>query len=155
MTRVLFVCVHNSGRSQMAEALFNHLAAGRAEARSAGTQPADSVDPQVVKVIAELGIDLSYATPKPLTLEMVDWADRVISMGCGVEESCPANLVLTEDWGLDDPKDQPIEVVRGIRDEIARWVEGLLGELGAENKKEAGKLYGQYARPLEADFERG
>ena len=129
---ILFVCVHNSGRSQMAEAFFNHLAEGRAEARSAGTEPGDRVDPSVVVVMAELGVDLSRASPQPLTMELVNWADRTISMGCGVEESCPANLVLTEDWGLDDPKDQPIEVVREIRDEIARRVEGLLREVSVE-----------------------
>jgi arsenate reductase len=126
---VLFVCVHNSGRSQMAEAFFNRLAEGRATAASAGSQPDDAVDPTVVEVMWEVGIDISGKVPRRLTPEIVDAADRVVIMGCGVEAACPVTFVETEDWGLDDPKGQPIEVVRRIRDEIRARVENLIGEL--------------------------
>ncbi len=130
MKRVLFVCVHNSGRSQMAEALFNRLAEGRGAAESAGTEPGGAVNPNAVRAMAELGIDISGARPKILTQEMVDRADRVITMGCSVEESCPALfLPNVEDWGLEDPAGQPLEKVRGIRDEIAGRIRGLLREL--------------------------
>lgn len=122
MKKVLFVCVHNSGRSQMAEAFFNRLAGGRAEAISAGTDPAPAIDPTVVAVMREVGIDLGGRVPKALTPEMLDGADRVITMGCGVEGVCPATFTETEDWGLPDPKGQPIEKVREIRDEIERRV---------------------------------
>src|SRR3972149_2137132 len=112
---VLFVCVHNSGRSQMAEAFFNRMARGRAIAHSAGTFPGDRVNPTVVQAMTELGIDLSQKQPQLLTQDMLDAAERVITMGCNVEEACPANLVPTEDWGLEDPKDKPLDKVREIR----------------------------------------
>ena len=125
----LFVCVHNSGRSQMAEGFFNHLAGGRARAVSAGTTPADRVQPEAVQVMGEVGIDIGRQRPKLLTPAMIAGAARVITMGCGVEGVCPATFVPTEDWGLDDPQGQPIEKVREIRDEIRRRVEGLLAEM--------------------------
>lgn len=127
--RVLFVCVHNSGRSQMAEAIFNHLAQGKAVAASAGTAPAETVLPTVVQAMAEVGIDIGSQRPKELTEEMAGQADRIIAMGCNVQEACPALRLEVEDWGIEDPHGQPIERVRGIRDEIWRRVERLLGEL--------------------------
>ena len=128
---VLFVCVHNSGRSQMAEAFFNRAAQGRATALSAGTQPVEQVNPMVVQAMAELGIDLSQKRPQLLTQEMLDAAERVTTMGCSVEEACPANLVPTEDWGLEDPKNKPLDKVREIRDEVRRRVEALIEEMGS------------------------
>jgi arsenate reductase len=130
MQQVLFICVGNSSRSQMAEAFFNHLAQGYARAISAGTQPARALDPNAVAAMAELGIDMSGQSPKPLTQEMVNSATRVISMGCGVQESCPAWAQPDEDWGLDDTKHQPAEVVRRIRDQIRARVEALVRKLG-------------------------
>ena len=129
MKPVLFVCVHNSGRRQMAEGFFNHLAGGRARAVSAGTTPADRVQPEAVQVMGEVGIDIGRQRPKLLTPEMIEGAARVITMGCGVEGVCPATFVPTEDWGLDDPQGQPIEKVREIRDEIRRRLEDLLAEM--------------------------
>lgn len=129
MKKVLFVCIGNAGRSQMAEAFFNSMAQGKAQAMSAGTVPAQSVDPKVVELMKEVGIDISDRHPKSLTLEMLEQADRVITMGCGVAESCPVTFTETEDWGLDDPKGQPVEKVREIRDEIRRRVEKLLKEV--------------------------
>jgi arsenate reductase len=128
--KVLFVCVGNSGRSQMAEAFFNHLTKGKARAMSAGTNPASKVDPTVIELTKELGIDLSSHYPKKLTTEMLDEADKVITMGCGVEQACPAALVPTEDWGIDDPKGQPVEKMQDIRDQIKARVEKLLKETG-------------------------
>jgi len=127
---VLFVCVGNSGRSQMAEAFFNNLAKGKAQAMSAGTNPASRVDPTVIELMKELGIDLTSHYPKKLTVEMLDTADKVITMGCGVEQACPATLTETEDWGLEDPKGQPKEKIRDIRDQIRARVEKLLQEMG-------------------------
>ena len=129
MEQVLFICVGNSSRSQMAEALFRHLARGRARAASAGTEPARALDPNAVAVMAELGIDISSQSPKALTQEMVDSATRRIAMGCGVQESCPAWAQPDEDWDLDDPYHQPIEGVRRIRDQIREKVEALVREL--------------------------
>ena len=128
MRTVLFVCVGNAGRSQMAEAFFNQAAGGGVRAISAGTKPASSVDPQIVQVMREVGIDISAARPKPLTMEMLDRADRVVTMGCGVEGVCPASFVQTEDWQLEDPKGKPIEDVRRIRDEIRARVTRLLSD---------------------------
>jgi len=125
----LFVCVHNSGRSQMAEAFFNQLAQGKGIALSGGTTPDDSVDPAVVKVMQEVGIDLSAKKPKALTSEMADQADKVVTMGCGVEEVCPATWVETEDWALEDPKGKTLEQVRNIRDQIRERVTRLMNEL--------------------------
>lgn len=129
MKTVLFVCVGNSGRSQMAEAFFNHYARGKAKAISAGTEPAPSVSRTVVEAMHELGIDISQNKPKALTPEMVDQANLVIIMGCGAEAACPSSWVETRDWGLGDPKGQPIEKVREIRDEIKTRVLELLKEI--------------------------
>ena len=130
MKRILFVCVHNSGRSQMAEVLLNSMAGGKAVAESAGTEPGEAVNPVAVKAMAELGLDMSGARPKLLTQEMVDRADRVITMGCSVEESCPALfLPNVEDWGLEDPSGKALKKVREIRDEIARRMRALLEDL--------------------------
>ncbi|MFC1893280.1 arsenate reductase ArsC [Chloroflexota bacterium] len=127
---VLFVCVHNSGRSQMAESFFNHMAQGKAQAYSAGTQPADKVNPLVVKAMQEVGIDISGNKPKGLTIEMVEEADRMITMGCGAEAEavCPASFIETEDWALEDPEGKPLEQVRQIRDEIKKRVISQLNE---------------------------
>ncbi|GAB3569004.1 arsenate reductase ArsC [Amycolatopsis endophytica] len=125
---VLFVCVHNAGRSQMAAALLDHHAAGRVTVRSAGSAPAESINPAVVEVIAELGLDLSREFPKPLTTEAVHAADVVVTMGCG--DACPVfpgKRYL--DWQLDDPAGQDADAVRRIRDEIDRRVRALLAEL--------------------------
>ena len=128
---VLFVCVHNSGRSQMAEAFFNQLAKGKAQALSAGTQPANKVNPIVVEAMKEVGIDISGNKPKALTMEMVEKADRMITMGCGAEAEavCPASFIETEDWALEDPKGKSIEQVRKIRDEIKERVKKLVEEV--------------------------
>jgi len=123
---ILFVCGHNAGRSQMAEAFFNHLAGGRAHAISAGTQPAERVGPAVVEAMREVGIDIADCRPKPLTREMLQAAAHVITMGCSLEEACPSPLPDVEDWPLDDPKGQPMPGVRRIRDEIRTRVEALL-----------------------------
>ncbi|MBC8104377.1 MAG: arsenate reductase ArsC [Cytophagales bacterium] len=132
---VLFVCVHNAGRSQMAEAFTNHLAQKRGVAvrgLSAGTVAGDAINPLAVAVMEELGISLAGQHPKPLTQELADRSDRVITMGCGVDaEACPARIHLSEDWGLDDPKGQSLEAVRAIRDQIQMRVETLLSEIVA------------------------
>jgi arsenate reductase (thioredoxin) len=132
----LFVCVHNSGRSQMAEAFFNKMAKGRAYAVSAGTQPAENVNLVVVEAMKEVGIDISRNKPKALTLEMIEKADRMITMGCGADAEglCPASFVETEDWALEDPKGKTIVEVRKIRDEIKRRVNDLLGEIITESE---------------------
>jgi arsenate reductase (thioredoxin) len=132
MKTVLFVCVHNAGRSQMAEALVNHLATERGlavRAESAGTVPGTAINPMAQEAMAEIGVSLDGHTPKALTQEMADRADRIVTMGCGVDaDACPARIHLSEDWGLDDPKGQPIEKVRAIRDQIRERVDALLGE---------------------------
>jgi len=128
MARALFVCLHNAGRSQMSEALFRRAAAGRHEARSAGTTPADRVHPEVVEAMAELGIDLSERQPHGLSREDAEWADVVVTMGCGDEcPYIPGKRYL--DWNLEDPKGQSIEAVRETRDEIERRVRALVDEL--------------------------
>lgn len=125
---VLFVCVHNAGRSQMAAGLLQHLAGDRIEVRSAGTQPRDQINPTAAQVMAEIGIDITAATPKVLTDNAVETSDVVITMGCG--DTCPYFPgVSYRDWKLDDPAGQPIEVVRRIRDEIAARVRNLVDEL--------------------------
>jgi arsenate reductase (thioredoxin) len=125
---VLFVCVHNAGRSQMAAALLDHHADGRVVVRSAGSDPADRLNPAVVTAMAEVGLDLSREFPKPLTDQAVEAADVVITMGCG--DACPIYPGKRyEDWQLQDPAGQPVEVVRGIRDQIDRRVLRLLAEL--------------------------
>lgn len=112
MKKVLFVCVHNAGRSQVAEAFFNQMAKGKATAISAGTRPAAHKDKGVVEAMHEVGIDIREQKPKALTLEMMESADRVITMGCNVEEACPASFVPTEDWELDDPERKSPEEIR-------------------------------------------
>ena len=133
MKTVLYVCVHNAGRSQMAEAITNHLAREReldVRAESAGTVGGKTLNPQAVEATAELGISMDGHAPKMLTSEMVSHADKIISMGCGVDaEACPVRFMLTEDWGLDDPAGQGIETVRVIRDQIVDHVNQLLDEL--------------------------
>jgi len=125
---VLFVCVHNAGRSQMAAALLTHFAGDRIEVRSAGTEPAEQVNAAAVAAMAEIGIDLSTATPKVLTGKAVQSSDVVITMGCG--DTCPYFPGLSyRDWKLDDPAGQPLHVVRGIRDDIAGRVRALIDEL--------------------------
>jgi len=122
---VLFVCVHNSGRSQMAEAFFNRYARGKARALSAGTQPADEVNPVVVEAMREVGIDINGNKPKLLTRDMLEQADMVVTMGCGVEGVCPATFVETKEWELEDPRGKPLTEVRRIRDEIKARVVDL------------------------------
>jgi arsenate reductase len=125
---VLFVCVHNAGRSQMAAALLDHHAAGRVIVRSAGSQPADQLNPAVVAAMAELGLDISKEFPKPLTEDAVRSSDVVITMGCGDEcPYFPGKRYL--DWKLDDPAGQGVDAVRPIRDEIESRVQALLAEL--------------------------
>jgi arsenate reductase len=128
---VLFLCVHNAGRSQMAAGWLMALAGDDVEVRSAGTQPADQVNPVAVEAMREVGIDITTATPKALTLDAVEASDVVISMGCG--DACPI-LPATRylDWPLDDPAGQGIEAVRPIRDEIKRRVEHLITELSGD-----------------------
>ncbi|MFJ9341984.1 arsenate reductase ArsC [Streptomyces sp. NPDC101733] len=125
---VLFVCVHNAGRSQMAGAWLTHLAGGDVEVRSAGSVPADAVNPAAVAAMHEVGIDMSAETPKVLTVEAVQASDVVITMGCG--DTCPVFPGKTYlDWRLDDPAGQGIEAVRPIRDEIERRTRVLLREI--------------------------
>ncbi|MEU5872159.1 arsenate reductase ArsC [Glycomyces sp. NPDC047369] len=125
---VLFVCVHNAGRSQMAAAWLTHLAGDRIEVRSAGSAPADQVNPAAVEAMKEVGIDISAESPKVLTIEAVEASDVCITMGCG--DACPVfpgKRYL--DWKLDDPAGQGIEAVRPIRDEIKTRIEDLIKEL--------------------------
>jgi arsenate reductase (thioredoxin) len=128
MARVLFVCLHNAGRSQMSQALFERAADGRHEARSAGTHPAERVHSEVVEVMRELEIDLSGREPSLLTRDIAEWADVVVTMGCGDEcPFIPGKRYI--DWDLPDPSGQPIETVRRTRDDIAGRVAALLDEL--------------------------
>lgn len=127
--QVLFVCVHNAGRSQMAEAFLNALSGGRAKGYSAGTEPASLVNPVVVQAMKEVGIDINQNFPKRLRLEMVQRADKVINMGCMADQVCPTALVPMEDWQLEDPQGKSLEEVRRLRDEIKRRVQELLSEL--------------------------
>lgn len=125
---VLFVCVHNAGRSQMAAGFMTHLSQGRVEVLSAGSAPKETINPVAVEAMAEIGIDISHNTPKVLTPEAVQQSDAVITMGCG--DACPFYPGKRyEDWVLDDPAGQGIESVRVIRDEIKVRVENLLAEL--------------------------
>ena len=128
MARVLFVCVHNAGRSQMSQALFARAADGPHEARSAGTTPGERVHPQVVEAMRELGIDLSDRRPRGLTMELSEWPDVVVTMGCG--DACPylpgKRYV---DWDLPDPAGKPLDEVRAIRDEIDVRVGQLIRDL--------------------------
>ncbi len=130
MSAVLFVCLHNAGRSQMSQALFDRAAAGRHTALSAGTTPGERVHPEVVEVMRELGIDLADRTPQLLTRELAEQADLVITMGCG--DQCP--YVPDKrylEWDLPDPAGRPLDVVRATRDDIAERVHTLLAALDA------------------------
>jgi arsenate reductase len=128
VANALFVCLHNAGRSQMSQALFERAAAGRHGARSAGTTPADRVHPEVAEAMRELGTDVSDRRPRRLTTEDAEWADVVVTMGCG--DKCPyipgRRYV---DWDLPDPKGQALDAVRATRVEIAARVEALVAEL--------------------------
>jgi arsenate reductase (thioredoxin) len=124
---VLFVCTENAGRSQIAEHLFNVSARGFHEARSAGTRPAGRVHPAVVEVLASRGVDASGATPKPLTEDLIAWADRVVTMGCG--DQCPVTGKPTEDWDLPDPANKSVEEVQEIAVRIAAKLAALLKDL--------------------------
>jgi arsenate reductase len=131
MANALFVCLHNAGRSQMSQALFERAAQGRHDTRSAGTTPADAVHPEVVEVMAELGIDVAGRLPRLLSTEDAEWADVVVTMGCGDEcPYVPGRRYL--DWDLPDPKGRPLETVRATRDEIAARVDSLVAELDRE-----------------------
>src|SRR5690242_14027546 len=127
----LFVCVHNAGRSQIAEALFNAYAGGKATATSAGVEPVAALNLNVVAAMRDAGYDISRQTPKLLTEEMIDGADHVITMGCMEDDRCPAVLA-KEDWGIDDPAGAPLPKVIQIRDEIARRVRKMLREMGID-----------------------
>ena len=125
---VLFVCVHNAGRSQMAAAFLTHLSQGAVDVRSAGSEPADRVNPAAVTAMAEVGIDIATEQPKILTTEAVKASDVVITMGCG--DTCPFYPGKRyEDWVLEDPAGKGVDAVRPIRDEIRRRVESLISEL--------------------------
>jgi arsenate reductase (thioredoxin) len=125
---VLFVCVHNAGRSQMAAALLSHLAGDRIEVRSAGTEPADQINPVGIAAMAEMGIDITAAVPKVLTGDAVQSSDVVITMGCG--DRCPYFPGVTyRDWKVPDPAGQSLDTVRSIRDDIAEHVRSLIAEL--------------------------
>ncbi|MDG9718889.1 arsenate reductase ArsC [Streptomyces sp. DH24] len=129
---VLFVCVHNAGRSQMAAGFLSHLAGDRVEVRSAGSIPGDRVNPSAVEAMKEVGIDISGATPKVLTTEAVQASDYVITMGCG--DACPVfpgKKYL--DWALEDPAGKGIEAVRPIRDQIKARIEALVAEIDAQH----------------------
>jgi arsenate reductase len=128
MANALFVCLHNAGRSQMSQALFERAAEGRHGARSAGTTPGEAVHPEVVAVMDELGFDLRDRVPHKLSDEDTRWADVVVTMGCGDKCPCiPGRRYI--DWDLPDPKGQSVEVVRATRDEIATRVDRLVAEL--------------------------
>ena len=129
MKKVLFICVHNSGRSQMAEAFFNQMSQGKAVALSAGTQPATQVSSTVLTAMREVGIEIGDKRPKLLTAEMLESVELVITMGCNAAQACPASSVPEEDWELDDPEGKPIEKVRQIRDQIKIKVDELVRTL--------------------------
>jgi len=130
MARVLFVCLHNAGRSQMSQALFEREAGGAHEARSAGTTPGERMHPEVVEAMRELGIDVSGRVPRKLTDDLARWPDVVVTMGCGDEcPYIPGKRYL--DWDLPDPKGRPVEEVRTIRDDVSRRVSELVRELNA------------------------
>jgi arsenate reductase (thioredoxin) len=130
MATALFVCLHNAGRSQMSQALFERAAEGRHRALSTGTTPADRVHPEVVEVMRELGIELADREPKLLTRELAEQADVVVTMGCGDEcPYIPGRRYL--DWDLEDPKGRPLDEVRATRDDIDRRVRELVQELDA------------------------
>ncbi|MFH8577251.1 arsenate reductase ArsC [Streptomyces zaomyceticus] len=133
LASVLFVCVHNAGRSQMAAGFLRHLAGNRVEVRSAGSIPGDQVNPAAVEAMAEVGVDISDQKPKVLTTEAVQASDYVITMGCG--DACPifpGKKYL--DWALEDPAGRGVEAVRPIRDEIKALIEGLIAEIDAKRE---------------------
>ncbi|MEU3429869.1 arsenate reductase ArsC [Streptomyces gardneri] len=133
LASVLFVCVHNAGRSQMAAGFLDHLAGDRIEVRSAGSVPGDRVNPAAVEAMAEVGVDISDRKPKVLTTEAVQASDYVITMGCG--DACPifpGKKYL--DWALEDPAGQGVDAVRPIRDEIKALIEGLIAEIDAKQE---------------------
>lgn len=133
MRRILFVCVENAGRSQMAEAFAKAYGKGKVEAISAGTIPAKEVNPDVVQVMREKGVDLSANKPKLIANQMVQEADVIIVMGCSAEGFCPAPLLnKVVDWQIEDPKGKPIERVREIRDEIENRVEKLISDINIQ-----------------------
>src|SRR5579864_7385687 len=135
---VLFVCIHNAGRSQMAAGLLNHLAQGRVQVRSAGSEPTNQLNPTVVEAMHEIGIDVSQEFPKPLTGAMVRAADVVITMGCG--DACPIYPAKRyEDWELEDPAGKDLDTVRRIRDEIDRRVRLLIDELKEPERRRQGQ----------------
>jgi arsenate reductase len=139
VSRVLFVCEHNAGRSQMAQALFERAAEGRHDARSAGTQPADRVHPVVVDAMRELGVDLAGRRPHELEREDAEWADVVVTMGCG--DACPSTPGKRYvDWGLSDPAGLQLAEVRAIRDEIGERVAGLVSELDQLDRRGGTRL---------------
>jgi arsenate reductase len=128
MSHVLFVCLHNAGRSQMSQALFERAAGGRHQAQSSGTQPGKRVHPEVAEVMSEIGIEIGDRVPRKLDREQAEWADVVVTMGCGDEcPYIPGKRYI--DWDLDDPKGKPLDEVRQTRDEIARRIDGLIAEL--------------------------
>jgi arsenate reductase (thioredoxin) len=136
MATALFVCLHNAGRSQMSQALFERAAEGRHSALSAGTTPGEHVHPEVVEVMRELGIDLADRVPQGLTVELAQQANVVVTMGCG--DACPyipGKRYI--DWNLPDPKGRPLEEVRATRDEIARRVDQLVNDLDTQSLSDA------------------
>jgi protein-tyrosine-phosphatase len=133
MATVLFVCVHNAARSQMAQAFFNKISGGRHESISAGSNPSDRVNPDAVRVMVELGIDLDDARPKKLTGEMIEQADLVVTMGCG-EDVCPIVPTEVVDWDLEDPSGKSLKKIRSIRDEIHDKVRQLIVTLDMSEK---------------------
>jgi protein-tyrosine-phosphatase len=128
MVTVLFICVHNAGRSQMSEAIFNSLAGGRHRGISAGSRPSVEVNPIAVQALREIGLDISGNKPKKLTKELILEADLAITMGCG-EDACPIVPNELREWNIEDPHGKPIEEVRKIRDDVLIRVKALLNEL--------------------------
>lgn len=129
MKNILFVCVHNSGRSQMAEEFLKQFGEKEVGVKSAGTTPYTKINSLVTKVMLEKGIDISHNKPKIITQDMVDEADLIITMGCSIDKSCPATFVPSEDWGLDDPQGKTIEEIRVIRDKVEEKTIQLLAKL--------------------------
>lgn len=131
MKKILFVCIENAGRSQMAEAFAKHYGDGKVEALSAGTKPSNQVNPLVLRVMRERGIDISKNKPKRITTRMVQEADMIVTMGCDAQGFCPAQMLgRVTDWQVEDPKDKPVQRVREIRDEIEARVRTLIKEIG-------------------------
>ncbi len=129
MKKVLFVCVENAGRSQMAEGFAKKYGEGKIEASSAGNKPAEKVNPVVVEAMAEKGIDISKNKPKQLTFQMAQDSDLIVTMGCNTQGICPGPFFMpTIDWALEDPKDKPMEKVREIRDDIEQRVKNLIDQ---------------------------